>query len=319
MWNATYAESHQYYTLPELVPIVLKVLSLQHTSKVSLAKESTNSSAAFDGKSTIPIWLDGKEVVTADTFDVYSPLNQSKLYSCSSANEDDVSLEIQSAQKAFLTWSQTKPHIRRDIFLRAADEYKRRKDELRNYSLTETRASDAMFNVEHEAAYQACKDVAGLIQIASTGKMPIVSAEGGSSAVLNEPFGVVLGIAPWNTPNILGIRACLQPLAMGNTLILKGPEAAPATYWGIASLLHAAGLPAGCLNTLYHRTQDASKITNALISNPMIKKINFTGLTAVGSIIASLAGKHLKPLVLELGGKASAIICEDADLGLAAV
>lgn len=89
--------------------------------------------------------------------------------------------------------------------------------------------------------------------------------------------------------------------------------------WGIASVLHAAGLPAGCLNTLYHRTEDAAKITNALISNPMIKKINFTGSTAVGSIIASLAGKYLKPLVLELGGKASAIICDDADLELAAV
>lgn len=73
------------------------------------------------------------------------------------------------------------------------------------------------------------------------------------------------------------------------------------------------------MNTLYHRTQDAPKITNALISNPLIKKINFTGSTAVGSIIASLSGKHLKPLVLELGGKASAIVCDDADLELAAV
>ncbi|KAH7089412.1 vanillin dehydrogenase [Paraphoma chrysanthemicola] len=285
----------------------------------AIATRRSTTPSALNDQSTIPFWLDGKEVVSSTTFDVCSPLSQSKLYECSSASEEDVSLAIQSAQKAFLTWSQTRPHVKRDIFLRAADEYKRRKDELRHYSLTETGASAAMFDFEHEAAYQACKDVAGLIQIASTGNLPIVAADGGSGAVLYEPFGVVLGIAPWNAPNVLGLRACLQPLAMGNTVVLKGPEAAPATYWGIASVLHGAGLPPGCLNTLYHRTQDAPKITNALISNPLIKKINFTGSTAVGSIIASLSGKHLKPLVLELGGKASAIVCDDADLELAAV
>lgn len=90
---------------------------------------------------------------------------------------------------------------------------------------------------------------------------------------------------------------------MGNTVILKGPEASPGVYWALASILHNAGLPAGVLNTLYHRPADAAKITNTLIAHPSIKKINFTGSTNVGSIIASLAGKHLKPTVMELGGK----------------
>lgn len=190
-----------------------KLMILPQSMAALATRESTNPSA-FDVKSTIPFWLDGKEVISSTTFDICSPLSHSKLYRCSSASEKDVSLAIQSARKAFLTWSQSKPHIRRDIFLRAAEEYKRRKAELRHYSLTETGASNAMFEFEHEAAYQACKDIAGLIQIASTGEMPIVAAEGGSSAILHEPFGVVLGIAPWNAPNVLGIRACLQPLAM---------------------------------------------------------------------------------------------------------
>ena len=104
----------------------------------------------------------------------------------------------------------------------------------------------------------------------------------------------------------------------GNTVILKGSESAPATYWALASILHDAGLPPGCLNTIYHRPADAAQITNHLISSPVIGKINFTGSTAVGSKIAALAGKTLKPMVMELGGKASSIVCEDADLQNAA-
>jgi len=106
---------------------------------------------------------------------------------------------------------------------------------------------------------------------------------------------------------------------MGNTVVLKGPEAAPATYWALASILHNAGLPAGCLQTIYHRPADAAKITTALISHPSIKKINFTGSTAVGGIIASQAGKYLKPCVMELGGKAPSIVCEDANIQTAAL
>ncbi|KAF2008782.1 vanillin dehydrogenase [Aaosphaeria arxii CBS 175.79] len=275
--------------------------------------------SAFASNSVIPFWINGEEVVSESEFSLISPIDQRVLYRCSSAGTAEVSRAVESAQSAFVEWSKTKPRERRDIFLRAADEFRRRKAELRHYSLTETGASEAMFAFEHEAACQACYDVAGLIQIATTGTAPVLDAEGSSGVVLNEPFGVVLGIAPWNGPNVLGLRACLQPLAMGNTVILKGPEAAPATYWAIASILHASGLPAGCLNTLYHRPEDAAEVTSALISHPSVKKINFTGSTAVGSIIASLAGQYLKPTVMELGGKAPAIICDDADIELAAV
>lgn len=106
---------------------------------------------------------------------------------------------------------------------------------------------------------------------------------------------------------------------MGNTVVLKGPERAPACYWALADIFHSVGLPAGCLNTIIHKPEDGPVITNALISAPAVKKINFTGSTAVGSIIASLAGKHLKPTLMELGGKAPAIVCDDADLALAAL
>lgn len=276
------------------------------------------SASTFDISSTIPLWLDGKETKTSSTFDVISPLDQQKLYSCASASEDDTQAAVVAAEKAFKSWSKTKPSYRRDIFLRAAAEFEKRRDELLAYSQTETGAPVNMFEFEYNAAIQGCKSVAGLIP-AVNGTIPTVAEEGQSALLINEPYGVVLGIAPWNAPYVLGLRAFLQPLAMGNTVVLKGPEAAPATYWALGSIFHNAGLPAGCLNILYHRPADASKVTTALVSHPTIKKINFTGSTNVGSIIASMAGKYLKPTVMELGGKAPSIVCEDANIQTAAL
>jgi acyl-CoA reductase-like NAD-dependent aldehyde dehydrogenase len=121
-----------------------------------------------------------------------------------------------------------------------------------------------------------------------------------------------------NAPYILGVRSVLYALAAGNTCILKGSELSPRCFWAIGSVLHDAGLPPGALNVLYHRTEDAAQITTALIQHPAVKKVNFTGSTAVGRIVAQTAGKHLKPVLMELGGKASAIVLDDANLDKAA-
>lgn len=175
---------------------------------------TTSSSSNFNSSSTIPLWLDGKEVTSASTFDVISPLDHKTLYKASSASEEDALKAIASAEKAAKIWGKTKPAERRDIFLRAAEEFTKRKDELYEYSRTETGAPTSMFAFEHNLAYQACLSVAGLIQVASTSTSPVVSEEGSSALVIKEPYGVVLGIAPWNAPYVLGLRACLQPLAM---------------------------------------------------------------------------------------------------------
>lgn len=105
---------------------------------------------------------------------------------------------------------------------------------------------------------------------------------------------------------------------MGNTVVFKGSEYSPRTFHTLIQGFLDAGLPPGVLNSVYCSPQDAPVITNALIEAPAVKKITFTGSTAIGSIIAAAAGKALKPVVMELGGKASAIVCEDADLEVAA-
>ena len=82
--------------------------------------------------------------------------------------------------------------------------------------------------------------------------------------------------------------------------------------------MQEAGLPAGVLNVIFHRTQDAAEVTSAIIEHPFVKKINYTGSTATGSIVAAQAGKHLKPLLMELGGKAPALVLKDANIEKAA-
>ena len=100
--------------------------------------------------------------------------------------------------------------------------------------------------------------------------------------------------------------------------MLKGSEFSPRCFWLIGSISREAGLPDGCLNAIYHRPEAAAEITTALIEHSAVRKVNFTGSAAVGRIISAMAGRNLKPALMELGGKSSAIVCEDADLDLAA-
>lgn len=277
------------------------------------ANQSSNPSGPV-----IPLLLDGKEITTEVTYDVVSPKTGQTIYKSSSASVEDAKRAVESAQTAFESWSQTKPNDRRDILLRVADILLRDKEILRTVVHQETGEVDSMFDFEHNLAVQACKAVAGLIS-AIRGSVPTVSDEGRSAMILREPFGVVLSIAPWNAPYILGIRSLLGPLAMGNTVIFKGSEFSPKVYFKIAAIFHEAGLPNGCLNTILHRPQDAAEVTSALIAHPAVRKINFTGSALVGGIIASQAAKLLKPTLMELGGKAPTIVCEDANLQEAAL
>ena len=111
-----------------------------------------------------------------------------------------------------------------------------------------------------------------------------------------------------NAPYILGFRAVVFAIVAGNTVILKSSETSPRSFWTIGDCFREAGLPDGVLNVIAHKPSDASAVTTALIEDPRMKKINFTGSTQVGKVIAELAGRNLKPILLELGGKAPAIV-----------
>jgi acyl-CoA reductase-like NAD-dependent aldehyde dehydrogenase len=135
------------------------------------------SASKFNESSTIPLWLDGKEVTTSTTFDVISPLDQKVLYKCSSASESDVEAAIKSCEQALPAWSKTKANVKRDIFLKAAEEFAKRRDELWEYSHSNTGAAESMFAFEFGLASNACKDVAGILGVVQ-GSIPESTNEG---------------------------------------------------------------------------------------------------------------------------------------------
>ncbi|CZS95534.1 related to aldehyde dehydrogenase [Rhynchosporium graminicola] len=264
-----------------------------------------------------PLLINNKPHPTIITFPVSSPVTGKVLHEFSSASISDIDTALQAAQSSFPAWKRLPPPQKRDIFLRAADLLTSRTEELKETMMQETGAAAPFTGFNITLAIDMLRDVAGRIS-SIQGFIPTTAQEGVSAMVVKEPFGVALAIAPWNAPYILGMRAMLFPLAAGNTVILKAPEFSPRCSQHLVQALHDAGLPAGVLNLVAHRSENAASITKHLIESPIIKKINFTGSTIVGRIIAELAAKNFKPVLLELGGKAPAIICEDADLELAA-
>ncbi|KAF9776509.1 hypothetical protein IL306_005292 [Fusarium sp. DS 682] len=150
------------------------------------------------------------------------------------------------------------------------------------------------------------------------GTIPHTEPEGSYGLVFTRPLGVVLGIAPWNSPLFLALRAIIAPLATGNTVVLKGSELSPRTHYFVARLFSEAGFPPGVVNLILHRPEDAPEIVGYLIRDPAVRKVNFTGSTQVGRSIAQQAGQALKPVLMELGGKNCCIVMKDADLGHAA-
>ena len=131
---------------------------------------------------------------------------------------------------------------------------------------------------------------------------------------MRQPAGVVVGIVPWNGPVILGVRAVAAPLAYGNTMVLKASQQCPRTHAAIVDALTDAGVPAGAITLVTNEPEDAAEVVEELIAHPAVRRIGFTGSTRAGRIIAQTAVRHLKRVLLELGGKAPLMVLADADL-----
>jgi acyl-CoA reductase-like NAD-dependent aldehyde dehydrogenase len=218
-----------------------------------------------------------------------------------------------AAAAAFPDWSATGPNARRALLNRAADALEARATAFVEAMAQELRASEpwARFNVKVGAG-MVREAAASTTQIA--GEVIPSDKPGLLSLALREPVGVVLGMAPWNAPVILGCRAIATPLACGNTVVLKASERCPRTHGLIVEAFDAAGFPAGVVNLVTNTPADAADVVPSLIDHPAVRRINFTGSTAVGRIVAKRAAEHLKPVLLELGGKSPLIVLEDADL-----
>ena len=254
--------------------------------------------------------------VTAEkgaTFERRNPLDGSVATRAPAASVADAIAAVEAAAEAFKTWGQTGPGERRALLLKAADALEAKTPQFVEAVAAETGASAmwAGFNVMLAAGM--VREAAALTTQISGSVIP--SDVPGSLAMgIRQPAGVVLGIAPWNAPVILGVRAIATPLACGNTVIFKGSENCPRTHQLIVEAFQDAGFPPGVLNYLTNAPADAGAIVEAIVAQPALRRINFTGSTRVGRLVAMTCAKYLKPAVLELGGKAPLLVLDDADL-----
>ncbi|TCU23621.1 aldehyde dehydrogenase [Rhizobium laguerreae] len=247
------------------------------------------------------------------TYDRIDPFTEKLASRAAAASLEDAAAAVDAASAAFGAWSKTGPGQRRAILMKAADIMDSKVGEFTQLMIEETGATApwAGFNVMFAANILR---EAGAMTTQISGEI-IPSDKPGTLAMgVRQAAGVCLAIAPWNAPVILATRAIAMPIACGNTVVLKASEQCPGTHRLIATALTEAGLPAGVVNVITNAPEDAPEIVAALIAHPAVKRVNFTGSTKVGKIIAETCGRHLKPALLELGGKAPLVILDDADI-----
>src|SRR5579859_5472916 len=250
------------------------------------------------------------------TFDRLNPISGEVATRAAAASAADAKAAADAAAAAFPKWAALGPSARRSLLNKAADLLESRAGQFAAILSTETGATGGWghFNV-HLAAGMLREAAAMTTQI--SGEVIPSDVPGSLAMGIRQPAGVVLGIAPWNAPIILAVRAIALPLACGNTVVLKGSEVCPGTHGLIIEVLQEAGLPKGVVNFVTNAPADAGAVVEALIAHPKVRRVNFTGSTHVGKIIAATCARYLKPSVLELGGKAPLIVLADADLDAA--
>ncbi|UUZ64668.1 aldehyde dehydrogenase [Polaromonas sp. P1-6] len=267
---------------------------------------------------TISMRINGEpqQASSGATFERRNPLDGSVATIAPAATPADAVAAVEAAAHAFKSWGQTGPGERRALLLKAAHALESKAQAFAEAMAAEIGASGlwAGFNV-HLAASMLQEAAAMTTQI--SGEVIPSDVPGSLAMGLRQPAGVVLGIAPWNAPIILGVRAIATPLACGNTVVLKGSELCPATHGLIIEVLQEAGFPKGVVNFVTNAPADAGAVVEAMIAHPAVRRVNFTGSTHVGKIIAGTCAKYLKPAVLELGGKAPLVVLDDADIDAA--
>lgn len=226
----------------------------------------------------------------------------------------DARAAVVAAESAFPGWSLAPPTERSRVLERASELLMERQRDIVDLVTDETGGTVGwgMFNVQLAAgmlAYYAGETCAPRAEQEIPSQIP-----GKRAKAVRQPVGVVVGIAPWNAPVILGVRAVAAPLAYGNTVVLKASEVCPRTHAAIVDVLRDAGIPSGAVNLVTNRPEDAAEVVDELISHPAVRRISFTGSTRVGRIVAETAARHLKRVLLELGGNSPLVVLADADL-----
>ena len=255
---------------------------------------------------------DAKAIGNA-TFDRLNPMTGEVATRAAASTPDDARRAVDAAAAAFPAWSELAPAARRALLNKAADIMEQAGGRFGPVMAGETGSTAMWTGFNCMLASGMIREAAAMVTQIS-GEIIPSNIPGSLAMGMRQPVGVVAGIAPWNAPVILGVRAIAMPLACGNTVVMKASEMCPGTHRLIGEIFREAGFPAGVVNVVTNAPQDASAVVDALIAHPAVRRVNFTGSSRVGKIIAKKCAEYLKPVLLELGGKSPLVILDDADL-----
>ncbi len=260
------------------------------------------------------LFINGELRAAKSTIPQINPATEEPFCSVSAASFEDLQDAVQGAHLTFVSeWRDLTPRKRTDLLFALANLIRKNSESLAQLECRNIGKPISDARDEVELGARVFEYYAGAIGKFFGQTIPV--GRGGFDFTLRQPMGVVAAIVPWNFPFPIACWKAAPALAAGNTVVLKPASQSPLTAISLGKLAREAGLPSGALQVL---PGQGGQIGDALVQHPLVRKISFTGSTAIGARIMELAARDLKRVSLELGGKSPNIIFADCDLEQAA-
>ena len=259
------------------------------------------------------LFLNGewREAAAKESLEIINPATEEVIGKVSHARKEDLDIALNAAESAFNSWKNVSAYERSKILRKAADIVRSKADQIATLMTMEQGKPLIEAKMETMGAADSIDWYAEEGRRAYGRIIPSRAPQGVYQFVFKEPVGVVAAFTPWNFPLNQVVKKVAAAFAAGCTAIVKGPEETPASVAELIKAFDEAGMPKGSVNLVYGVP---AEISEYLIAHPIVRKVTFTGSTAVGKLLASQAGTHMKRVTMELGGHSPAIVCEDADV-----
>ena len=259
------------------------------------------------------LFLNGewREAAAKESLEIINPATEEVIGKVSHARKEDLDIALNAAESAFNSWKNVSAYERSKILRKAADIVRSKADQIATLMTMEQGKPLIEAKMETMGAADSIDWYAEEGRRAYGRIIPSRAPQGVYQFVFKEPVGVVAAFTPWNFPLNQVVKKVAAAFAAGCTAIVKGPEETPASVAELIKAFDEAGMPKGSINLVYGIP---AEISEYLIAHPIVRKVTFTGSTAVGKLLASQAGTHMKRVTMELGGHSPAIVCEDADI-----
>ncbi len=259
------------------------------------------------------LFLNGewREAAAKESLEIINPATEEVIGKVSHARKEDLDIALNAAESAFNSWKHVSAYERSKILRKAADIVRSKADQIATLMTMEQGKPLIEAKMETMGAADSIDWYAEEGRRAYGRIIPSRAPQGVYQFVFKEPVGVVAAFTPWNFPLNQVVKKVAAAFAAGCTAIVKGPEETPASVAELIKAFDEAGMPKGSINLVYGIP---AEISEYLIAHPIVRKVTFTGSTAVGKLLASQAGTHMKRVTMELGGHSPAIVCADADV-----